>query len=249
MKPKERDYQALKLAEIGHELKQKRESMFISLHQIHGKTKILVRHLQAIESGNLSALPEPIYIQGLIRKYGNEIGMGAIADQFPLTNQPTPKSWFTASELRPLHLYLIYITLVAGTINLLSQQLSSTQPSTITEQETLLSAAARLETIPSRTRQNATKNSRPRPLPSPVKAVNINVVMKGESWMRVEVDGAVKFEGILSEGTSKVWQGNQNIVLRAGNAGAVQIQFNQRSPQLLGQSGQVVQKTFLLPRA
>lgn len=246
---KEQNFQALKLIEIGIALKQKREEMFISRYQIHKSTKILMRHLQAIEEGNLSALPEPIYIQGFIRKYGQEVGMAAIADQFPLTICSTPKSWLRATELRPLHLYLIYITLVASAVSLLSREFSSSVPYTISEQETLLSAAARLEPTAPTKQKNPIANAQiSSPILPPAKAVSIQVTMKGESWMRVEVDGAVKFEGILSDGTSRAWQGNQDILLRAGNAGAVQIKFNQQSPQLLGQAGQVVQKTFKSPK-
>jgi transcriptional regulator with XRE-family HTH domain len=55
-------------------LKGKRESQDISLEQISNKTKINLKYLEAIESGNFSKLPET-YIRLFLKTYAEEIGV------------------------------------------------------------------------------------------------------------------------------------------------------------------------------
>jgi len=62
-------HQKLKLAEIGAELKRIREEQNVSLQKIKQITLISERHLKAIENGDISSLPEPVYVQSFIRKY------------------------------------------------------------------------------------------------------------------------------------------------------------------------------------
>ncbi len=274
MKVSSKVHQVQKLAEIGSQLKRTREEQNISLQKIKQITLISERHLKAIEEGNINSLPEPIYIQGFIRKYANILGVADIAEQFPLTNAASKTSWFKSSELRPLHLYIIYIVVISAAVGALSNQLSPAINYSVSEKETQLSDAARLQsnlTQPDLTNdldkgrslepKNSVKNKEVNKnltsrfnqfnqlnkitlKPTNVNLVSVGIVMKGESWMRVEVDGAVKFEGILTEGTNKAWTAEKNIVVRAGNAAAVLLEFNQFPPQTLGQAGEVVQKTF-----
>ncbi len=246
-----RDYQALRLKEIGLQLKTIREEKDISLGKVKEYTMISECYLKAIEEGNINSLPEPIYIQSFIRKYGNVIGIEAIAEQFPLNNITPKSSWVRSSELRPFHLYLIYIVIISASVGALSNLYSPASNYSVSDSETQLSDAARLKPkpIPKTSKVNPLSKSQVKlqnklPVKAQDKPVNVGIMMKGESWMRVEVDGEVKFEGILSEGTNKIWTANKNIVLRAGNSAAILLAFNEYPPQPLGQAGEVVEKTF-----
>jgi cytoskeletal protein RodZ len=250
------DHQALRLAEIGSQLKRLREEQDVSLYKINQITLISQRHLRAIEEGNINSLPEPVYIKSFIRKYADVLGVENIADQFPLTNTAPKTKWLKSSEFRPLHLYLIYIVVISASVGALANLFNpatnnyAALNNSISESETQLSDAAKLKPNPSNKsgkKPSVTKaQNQPlsQPKPTQIKPVNIGIKMKGESWMRVEVDGQVKFEGILTEGTNRVWAADKNIVVRAGNAAAVLLEFNQYPPQSLGQAGEVVQKTF-----
>ena len=55
------------------ELKELRKSKQISLDQIHQRTKINMRYLEAIEAGNFDILPIP-YLRLFLRAYAKEIG-------------------------------------------------------------------------------------------------------------------------------------------------------------------------------
>ena len=61
------------MAQFYKELKELRVSKEISLEDLQSKTKINIRYLEAIESGNFEVLPTP-YLRLFIRAYALEIG-------------------------------------------------------------------------------------------------------------------------------------------------------------------------------
>jgi cytoskeletal protein RodZ len=78
--------QAQSLASIGAQLQQARTERGLTLQDIHQQTYIQRYALQAIEQGDLDALPEPFYICAFIKKYAIALGFSGndIAKQFPL---------------------------------------------------------------------------------------------------------------------------------------------------------------------
>gem|GEM_PF-6314074 len=75
--------------------------------------------------------------------------------------------------------------------------------------------------------------------------VQVTVEVKGESWVRVSVDGKTEFEGILTENDSpKSWNANNELTIRSGNAGAVWVSLNQKTAKPLGEMGEVKDVTF-----
>lgn len=219
-----------KLAEIGAQLKQVRENKALSLDEVQASTLIPKSHLKAIEEGNLESLPELVYVQGFIRKYGQAIGLVEISTELTTTPPPDP-AIALAPEIRPWHLYGIYVTIVAISITVLAFLVREPYPQN-----------------PGNPSPEATK-----PEPAQVTAVgelsatfpvNVAVEMVGESWMRVTVDGKLDFEGIMPEGTITQWSGEKEIILRTGNAAAVKATFNQNPPQILGNEGEVIELVF-----
>ena len=61
------------MAQFYKELKELRVSKEISLEDLEAKTKINIKYLEAIESGNFEVLPTP-YLRLFIRAYALEIG-------------------------------------------------------------------------------------------------------------------------------------------------------------------------------
>jgi cytoskeletal protein RodZ len=133
--------QAAKLQEIGAYLRQAREQRQMSLDQVASVTKIQRRLLQLIESGQQAGLPEPVYIQALILRFGDAVGVQGIelAQQFPLTLGGRRSGRFTfylsalsLGHLRPVHLYLLYIGIIFAAVNglstMMTRSLSQNQP-------------------------------------------------------------------------------------------------------------------------
>ena len=72
------------LSELGQKLKQEREAQGITLEQIQQKTKISLHILKAIEEGNTSLLPHPVYAKGFVQDYARNPGLDwkEIGEQF-----------------------------------------------------------------------------------------------------------------------------------------------------------------------
>jgi cytoskeletal protein RodZ len=119
---------AKKLAELGATLRKIREKNNISLERVAIFTMIRSNLLDAIESGDMDQLPEPVYAQGLIKRYAEVLGVDITpySDLFTteLTKTEPVKSvrpnWWM-SKIRPFHLYIFYIIVIVAAVNTLSQ--------------------------------------------------------------------------------------------------------------------------------
>lgn len=302
--------QAEKLAEIGAQFKRIREDKDLSIPHLTATTLISERYLRAIEDGEIQSLPEPVYIRGFIRKYGVALGVGDISEDFPLNSAMPERKWAgsPAAELRPLHLYALYIVVIAGAVGLLATFLNPPEANKINDSQTNFSNAAKLETAKAEPltslspqagglsvlKQSAiAPSSAPNNLATdlaktasaevvggqvnagfnnilkswvsssslenrskqaiavggkfefaPNKLVNVGVIMQGQSWVRIIVDGKTEFEGVLDEGKKLAWSGDRQIAIRAGNAAAVALSYNNQPAKVLGRDGEVAERLF-----
>jgi cytoskeletal protein RodZ len=80
------------LKAIGTRLGEERQKKSISLEEIAAKTYIPQRLLNAIEDGNLDRLPEPVFVQGFIRRYGDALGLDGtvLSKEFTVDLSPLP---------------------------------------------------------------------------------------------------------------------------------------------------------------
>lgn len=240
-----------KLAEIGLQLRQVREEKSISIEQIAATTLIRSHLLKAIEDGKLEHLPEPIYIQGFIRRFADALGLNGmeLASDFPTrqATQPTKPDWkeLPTPQLRPIHLYLLYIVLIIAAVTGLSyftnrSTIKLGTPSTPTVQPLTPTRRADQPKAPS---QQAKSPSQATLTPAG-KPVRVSLTLKAESWIQVKVDGKTEFEGILPLGTQRGWAANQRLVVRSGNAGGVLASFNDTPAKPLGEVGTPETVTF-----
>ncbi len=82
------------LAQIGAFLRDNREKQDKSLEDIALRTYIRPQLLNGLETGNPDVLPEPIFVQGFIRRYAETLGLDGIelSQQFTVTSIPsTPR--------------------------------------------------------------------------------------------------------------------------------------------------------------
>lgn len=67
------------LKEIGAYLRQIRQEKSVRIEQITAQTLIRQAFLEALEEGRYEDLPEPIFVQGFIRRYGDALGLDGVA--------------------------------------------------------------------------------------------------------------------------------------------------------------------------
>ncbi|MEH1912509.1 MAG: RodZ domain-containing protein [Nostoc sp.] len=237
---------AEKLAELGAKLSALRQEQILSLEQVVVLTRIPRRLLQAIEEGNLNELPEPIYIQGLLRLFAEALGLNGVefSSTFPISSQQVNPQGMgnisPLSQLRPIHLYFLYIFLIFCSVNGLSQllnnavlQASNSQNQPYQKQKSVVKPelAQRKESVevqPISDRFSGIHQAQ---------AVQIGVTLKASSWIRVVADGKTEFEGILPEGTHRTWKAQEQLTVKTDNAGGVLMSVNQEKAKEMGEPG------------
>jgi len=247
------------LKNIGTYLRHCREEQEKSIEEIALKTFISLRSLKALEAGRCEDLPEPVFVQGFIRRYAETLNLDSttLLQSFAteVVSQPSesPDSQAEISESTPIsrsrqsdRLYrqpfLLYIGIggivaIGGLVYLLTQVLKP-QPS-IPAQD---SGTIEQQLNPNQPTATSTPTAT---VSDPNFPVQITVKMKGESWVRVSVDGKTEFEGILTEDDSPTtWKAKNELTIRSGNAGAVWVSLNQTTAKPLGEMGEVKDVTF-----
>ena len=238
--------QVEQLKEIGAYLRQLRQEQSISTEEIATKTFIPLRLLKALEEGESNQLPEPIFIQGFIRRYADAIDLdgNAIAKTFPATLLPIKYDTSSQEVLKvqssSIHLYIAYILLLAASTSGLFYLLNKPQATHPHLQRRKVSFVQQQQTVAKRAPSIAAtaKNS----LPS--SPIQVTLSFKDESWLRVIVDGKTEFEGILTKGIEKTWTAKKQLTIRVGNAGGVMTSLNKQEPKLLGRLSEVKEVTF-----
>jgi len=291
--------QAEQLAAIGTYLAEVRQQQALSLQEVASRTLVQARLLQAIEEGRLEALPEPVYIQGFIRRFAEALGLegASLAQQFPtgdiLRAEGRRFAWqgLPVAQLRPFHLYLLYIVVVVFAVNSLSSLVNppigqTGQTSSSTEAVPTSDRAASPQenraaspqenraaspqenraaspqenraASPQEDRAASPQEDRPTSTPpespatvqsgvpksDPGKPLRVRVTLVSPSWIRVVADGQTAFEGVLPPGANQQWAANQQLVVRAGDAGAVLLSFNDGKDERLGEPGAVEEVVF-----
>ena len=238
--------QVEQLKEIGSQLRQLRQEQSISTEEVAAKTFISSRLLTALEEGRLEHLPEPVFIQGFIRRYADALNLdgAAIANKFPAHFLPLQLETSSQETSQPSHkaipLYVLYILLLitaAGGLFYLVKKPQTAQP------------ALQKQTSPIAQQQKTTLKSTPSTSATPkasttAKSVQVAVSLQDESWLQVIVDGKNEFEGTLTKGDKKTWTAKKKLTITAGNAGAVLISSNRQKEKPLGELGDVKQVTF-----
>lgn len=249
--PTAQQLQQEQLYSLGNMLKQARLQRGLSLEAIEKRTLIRQMLLVALEEGKLADLPEPIYIRALLRRYGNALGLDgeAIASQFftrPVVSSPR-SSWrdSPAAQLRPLHLYGAYVLLIMGAVTALSGLLQRSAPD-MTAQPIL--TQAEIEQLMPKQEVAASPAAAPvvaeKEVKKQEKPVEVDLVLTGQSWVRVVADGKTEFEAILEQGEQRSWGADESITVRVGNAGGVMFSYNQSEAAPMGEMGMPEEKTF-----
>jgi cytoskeletal protein RodZ len=229
-----------RLAQLGAHLRQVRQQHGLTLEQVAAQILIQPSLLHALEEGDLNALPEPVYIRGLLRRVADTLGLNGaeFAQAFPIPSASLPvvgvKTTVPAPSLRPIHLYLLYIGVVAAAVAGLSLLMRGG------------GSSSEVANSPPPTVSPTLRPNRPSPSPSPtpISGVQVAVTAKENSWLTVEVDGKNVFEKEIAAGTQQTWKAKETLYLRAGNAGGVVVSYNGAPAKPMGQPGAVEEVTY-----
>jgi cytoskeletal protein RodZ len=238
------------LCEIGSNLRQLRQDQSLTIEEIAERTRIQPRLLRALEEGRTDLLPEPVYIQGIIKKYGESIGVNGLqlAKSVPAEEMqivPLKNSrWegFTRPQVRPIHLYLTYVAILLAAISALSHALNNSVQTLEMAQKTAAPLETKVATIGHA--PSIPEDSQAPAASTTEEPLQLHVSAKSTSWVKVVVDGKPAFEGSLNAGNAKTWTAKRELILTTGNAGGLVVTENNTPIGELGAPGEKRQVKF-----
>jgi cytoskeletal protein RodZ len=236
---------------LGDEFRAAREARHLSPSDVSEQIHIRSVYLQSIEDEEWSAIAAPVYVRGFIRTYARFLGLdpessverfnASLAEQGQkpqetlVTATPVrrrPSVWLWVASLAACAL----VAFVGYNYYLFQTGEKSALPGALTGVATAAPAAT---IAPARA-----------PAAAPVKRVvasqqTLEVRLTQRSWLLVDVDGTKQIEGIFPAGTYKEFHGKQALV-RAGNAGGVDLKVNGKELGTMGASGAVIDRSITL---
>lgn len=259
------------LREIGQTLREAREREGKTLEQMAADTHIHLRHLQALEEGDETALPEPFYIKFFIRKYASILKLNGDElattywDTRPLTPlpEPTPErgmpDWLLPGMASLLVLVLFgviwYLVVTHRHPAKLAASAPATYPPIAMAAGPMASPSAQVTArlgTKSKPKAAVKPSGKTRPTPTSTNSVAIaappgslalTVEATADSWVQLTVDGHPAYADVLRAGQSRSVQGHQ-VEAVVGNAGSTRILVNGKDQGTLGKTHEVVDKVF-----
>jgi cytoskeleton protein RodZ len=229
----------------GERLRAAREKQKLSLEDIAAQTRIPLRHLASIESGEWDNLPAPTYTIGFAKNYASIVGLDRteIGDQlreemggqrFTTTSadvfEPAdPRRTMPKSLVIGAVIVAVLLIVVMSVLNRRSLE----QP----DQNAATNAAAPITTAPSA-----------QPAPAPVASTSGPVVLTATApaWIKVTDEGKTLFEGQLSAGQSyTVPAGVTAPMLKAGKPEALNVTVGATAVPQVGPAGKVTTVSLL----
>lgn len=235
-------------ATVGERLRLAREAKGLTLDEIAGQTRIPVRHLQHIETGDWEALPAITYSIGFVRSYGNLVGLDGAALGQEVRQQlggggrragPTPEYYEPADPARVPPRWLAITALLIGVLLIAGY---------LVFRNSLDDGADVAEPVSAPVQQAAQPQQPVQPAQPPAAGQPVTLTAQGELWMRVSDGDRRVVERTMAIGESyQVPADLQRPVLRVGKPEAVRITVGQKQIPQIGPSGRPIGNVSLRP--
>lgn len=239
---------------VGDILRAERERRGLAIRDVEEATSIRALYIQSIEENKYDIIPGEVYLKGFIKTYANFLNLdgNAVVNQYRqektppnvilddvesnvvenkgLKPQNNNKIEFGNIIKQKIVIGGLAFALVCGywMLNLDSSEAPMEQPKQ--EVKTVV-------TVPKEVSVPVTA-----PQSKPIK---ISLKFEGACWTEVKVDNHNIYEGIPNPGEVLTWDANNDIIIKLGNAGVVDVTHNGNVIGKLGAVGDVIEKKFI----
>lgn len=259
------------MGEFGDRLRREREMRGITLEDISESTKISRRRLEALENEEFDLLPGGVFNRGFVRSYARHVGLDpdqAVADylaasheqaptedQFPLEVQEDRPSRGSPS-LNPRRSWLPIALAVVGLVVAMIGWTKWSHRNPV-RQAIAKPAAPQTGTRPADTGTASATSAGPRAsssgavpaqsnqAPPKPRSYTLAVTARSDSWVSIIADGKTVMEGVLDANQGRSVKFANELVLRTGNAGGLDVSYNGKALGDLGAENEV--RTFHFP--
>lgn len=245
------DQGGLVLKEIGDYLRRTREEKGISLKEIQESTKISMRYLEAIDRGELGAIPGEVYRKGFLVNYANSVGLDGQEVlqkyremQMEQEERVRQTQLELAAEAKKSHSISldwskeVYMGIVASTVVLLLGYsfvgFSNFEQAEIIENNRVISD-----------HQQVYNHLKPSPEPTPETEkfpapITVYAVFPERTWIQIQSDGHYTLgDGRTYDPTDpqQIWTAEREMIIQIGNPAGIQLTLNGRELEPVGQKG------------
>lgn len=230
--------------EFGQRFKEEREKQGYTLEAVEEETKIRKMYIKAIENEEFELLPPKVYAIGFVKRYSKflKLDENQMVEEFKLLafspeeetvieeQQPVIRrefNWPKKLNLKNIFAAIVFLIVAVWIGNYMVGYFSSQGVKQNTNKQPI-SQQVQKQSPPTAKSQKAT----------------VLIEARQRCWIEVLVDDKAEFNGILLPGQTKNFTGKEKVLIKAGNAGGINITFNNKNLGLMGQPGQVIEREF-----
>ena len=226
---------------LGRYLKRERENRKVSLREVSKHIKVREQFLKAVEEDRRDLLPPFTYVKGFLSAYAKylELDPNEVILRYETGTQPEPVVRPEVSPEKNIpwnakHLWMIGGVIIVGLVVfylLLSPSKPPVQP---------LPPKPEGKKVVSPTSSSVVSEK-----PSvPEEGLSLQIKAVERTWVAMQIDGQPVREATFQPGEDYTYRAGRRIELTLGNAGGLEMTFNERRLEKIGKSGEVVTVTF-----
>lgn len=251
---------------IGQILKTARIEKNLTLEDIEKATSIRCKYLQAIEEDKFSETPGEVFVKGIIRTYGNYLGLDGLelVNMYKANKTGQVIDDIKSEGIREVNNVKLNISLKPqknigdGSSFSMSQNRFPLKKIIIgTIAVTVLGfgylgVGKLMDMIPAGTDNDvkvaassdqSAVEQKNTSVQAAVDKIVVDMQANDQCWLEVKADGKEIFVGMLQNGDKKVFEAQDKLIIKYGNIGAMKVNVNGQPSDLAGEHGVSV-KTY-----
>ncbi len=232
------------ISNFGAKIKSERERQGYSLEDVARETKIRELYLNAIEEENFAILPPRVYATGFVTRYALylKLDASALTSEFqnlaykndqtdePVLIQKKKDKRGLKIPVKNILVSALFLIVVLWLGNYLVSYMANWNVN-------------RTPAVQESQPGDQAANSENTPVAD---KLLLDIEARELCWLRVEVDGIEVYSAIMAVGEKLSFEAKQTIIIKAGNAGGIDLSLNRKLLAPLGNYGEVVEKTYTI---
>jgi cytoskeletal protein RodZ len=223
---------------LGKYLKRERENRKVSLKEVSKQIKVREPFLRAVEEDRRDLLPPVTYVKGFLSAYAKFLGVDAneviVRYEAESKGERTIQPEALPQKRRlwnPKHVWTIGGVIIVGFI-VLYLLLSPSQPPVAP----VISKPEPKKAVP----QAPPPPVSEKPSGLQEKGISLGIKAVERTWVEIQIDGQPVREATFQPGESFSYRAANRIEILVGNAGGLEMTFNEKLLEKTGKSGEVV---------
>jgi cytoskeletal protein RodZ len=224
---------------LGKYLKKERETRKISLKEVAKNIKVREHFLRSVEEDRHDLLPSPTYVKGFLSAYAKYIGLDpnevVLRYENFLKGEPVAQQEVPSEEKifrSTKYLWVIAGAIVVGGVAFYILFSNLSKPS--------IGPVSQKPVVKETPRSASPPKISEKPSVPEEKLITLQLKADEKTWASIQVDGQQEREITLQAGEGTSYRAKKRIQLIVGNAGGLDITFNDKRLERFGKSGEVI---------